>query len=58
MIMANDEKKPELWPSDFGMPDDDDVAWAIVRLVEKGLVKDSGKRRNGQIVWVKVETAH
>ena len=55
--MANDEKKPELRPSDFGMPDDD-VAWAIVRLVEKGLVKDSGKRRNGQIVWVSAETVH
>jgi hypothetical protein len=58
MIMANDEKKPELRPSDFGMPDDDDYAWAIVRLVEKGVIKDRGKRRNGQIVWVSAETVH
>jgi hypothetical protein len=30
----------------------DDVRKACVELAERGLIEDSGRRRNGQIVWV------
>lgn len=33
----------------------DEIKQALAALVEKGLIKDSGRRRNGQIVWVCTE---
>jgi hypothetical protein len=32
--------------------EDDDLRDAMAFLVKKGLIIDSGKRRNGRIVWV------
>jgi hypothetical protein len=33
-----------------------ELAQAILSLLEKGLIVDSGERRNGQIVWVAAPT--
>jgi hypothetical protein len=43
-------------PADYGIGADvdPDVAEAMVELIENGLIVDSGKRRNGRIVWVAV----
>jgi hypothetical protein len=34
-----------------------DLSWAIRNLLEKGLIVDSGKRRNGKIVYIASEFA-
>jgi hypothetical protein len=43
-------------PSDYGISDETDphIAMALAQLIEQGFVVDSGKRRNGRIVWVAV----
>jgi len=35
-----------------------EIMEAILRLVERGLVIDSGERRHGQIVWCAAPTSH
>lgn len=33
-------------------PTREEIGQALAELAEKGLIVDSGRRRNGQIVWV------
>jgi hypothetical protein len=42
-------------PADYGLLDDGDILTEVLmNLVDAGKIVDSGKRRNGQVVWVKV----
>ena len=45
-------------PSDYGIDmRDPELAQALADLIAKGLIVDSGKRRNGRIVWVALPPA-
>jgi hypothetical protein len=50
-------EQPKKKLSDYGMDDESEIAQAIISLLEQGLIKDSGRRRDGLIVWVPVEQA-